>query len=112
MNRRTFFKLVGLGGAATVALNALPSMFEMPKTTAYSTYIMGQDAIFTSNKKMEPLTVADIRKCVEQLKAMDVKPLKDGQFIGWVHPDRAAEVEEWIRYKWDFKWTAGNSYSV
>ena len=103
---------MGLGGIATAAAVALPAILnpEVPKTTAYSTYIMGENAIV--NGLMEPLTVADIRECARLLKSRDVKPPVDGQFIGWVHPDRAAEVEQWIRYKWNYKWIAENSYNV
>ena len=106
MNRRTFFKLMGLGGVATAAAVSLPSLLT-PKPAAYSTYIMGRDAVTFVNDTnvMAPLTLADIRACVEQLKSCSVLPPKDGQFIGWVHPDRADEVAEWIRYKWRYQWS-------
>ena len=108
MNRRSFFKLALGGVAAASAAVALPAILnpEVPKTTAYRTYIMGENAIV--NGPMKPLTVADIRECVRLLKSRDVKPV-DGQFPCWVHPDRQAEVEQWIRYKWNFQWTAENS---
>lgn len=111
MNRRSFFKLALGGVAATAAAVVLPAILnpEVPKTTAYCTYIFGENATFNGRPMSEPLTLADIRKCVEELKSRNVMPPKDGQFIGWVHPDRAAEVEEWIRYKWSYKWTVANS---
>lgn len=31
------------------------------------------------------------------------------QFVGWIHPSHADEVAEWIRYKWNYKWTVANS---
>lgn len=117
MNRRSFFKLALGGVAATAAAVTLPAILnpEVPKTVAYSTYIMGQDAFFVNknatyaiNEPQEPLTLADIRECVKQLKSRSVKPV-EGQFAGWVHPDRADEVNQWIRYKWNYQWTAGNS---
>lgn len=108
MNRRSFFKL-SLGGlAATAAAVALPAILN-PETTAYRTYIMGSDAVtYFNGPAPAPLTLADIRECVKQLKSRSVKPV-EGQYVGWVHPDRAEEVNQWIRYKWDFQWTAGNS---
>ena len=110
MNRRTFFKLMGIGLGGAVAAASLPSILEAPKTTAYSTYIMGNEALFVTDegKTAAHLTLADIRKCVEELKSSSVKPV-DGQFAGWVHPDREAEVAEWIRYKWNYQWTAARS---
>lgn len=108
MNRRSFFKLMGLGSAATMIATSLPSLLA-PKTTAYCTYIMGEDAItFHNGPAPKPLTLADIRKCVEQLKSRSVKPV-EGQFAGWVHPNRVEEVNQWIRYKWNYQWTAGRS---
>lgn len=110
MNRRSFFKLALGGVAATAVAVALPAILnpEVPKTTAYRTYIMGENAVFNGRPFSEPLTLADIRRCVEELKSRNVKPV-DNQFYGWVHPDREAEVAEWIRYKWKYKWTVGNS---
>lgn len=108
MNRRSFFKLALGGVAATAAAVALPAILnpEVPKTITYSTYIMGQDAVTVFREGAQPplLTLADIRRCVEELKSRDVKPPVDGQFIGWVHPQHADEVAEWIRYKWSYQW--------
>lgn len=99
---------MGLGSVAAAVDVSLPSLLT-PKPTAYSTYIMGRDAVtFTNSPAPQPLTLADIRACVEQLKKVNIKPV-DGQFAGWVHPDREAEVAEWIRYKWNYQWTAARS---
>ena len=107
MNRRSFFKLALGGVAATAAAVALPAILnpEVPKTTAYRTYIMGDNAVINGRPFSEPLTLADIRRCVSELKSRSVLPPKDGQFIGWVHPDRADEIAEWIRYKWSYQWS-------
>ena len=80
MNRRSFLKWLGIGVPAAVvatasAAVALPAILnpEAPKTTAYSTYIVGDDAILNWKQPPtdfpEPLTVADIRKCVAELKS-------------------------------------------
>ena len=110
MNRRSFFKLALGGVAATAAAVALPAILnpEVPKMTAYSTYSMGEEAFLNWRQPpvdfIEPLTLADIRRLVKDLSSRSVKPV-DGQFVGWVHPDRAAEVESWIRYKWSYQWS-------
>lgn len=81
MNRRSFFKLALGGVAATAAAVALPAILnpEVPKTTAYSTYIMGEEAFLNWKQPpvdfMEPLTLADIRRCVAELKSRSVKPV-------------------------------------
>lgn len=107
MNRRRFLQLGTVGLAAATAVAVLPKIAaslppvlnpEIPATT-YSTYVMGANA-------MPALTLAELRKCVEQLKSKTVHPRYDGMYIGPVSPEW---MEEAIRYKWVYKWSAAAS---
>lgn len=109
MNRRRFLKLGTVGLAAATAVAALPKIAaslppiinpEIPPT-AYSTYVMGTDA-------MPALSLADIRRLKEQLCSTQVHPDSQGMYFGPVHPDwldnNADWVPEAVAYKWKYKW--------
>jgi hypothetical protein len=51
LDRRKFFKWLGVGTAATVvapsAVKAMESLCVAPKPTAYRTYVMGKETLFS-----------------------------------------------------------------
>jgi len=83
MNRRSFFKKLGLGVAVVaVAPMVLADIAATPQT--YSTYVMGSDAV---------LNIETIREMKRQLCSTNVKPFAKNQYGGCIHPYVYADLK-------------------